>query len=164
MTDRGHKTGKDWMTIGEVATASGLSSRMIRHYESLGLLPAALRSDTGYRYYNDKALHELRFIRHARDLGFGLPQIADLLALWRDQTRSSADVQRLARQQIDELDARIAELQQMKSLLGGLVARCHGDDRPDCPILESLADGESLAGEETKRGCQHAACSGKLES
>ncbi len=155
---------KGWMTIGEVAVASGLSSRMIRHYEEQGLLPAALRSESGYRYYNDKALHELRFIRHARELGFGLPQIADLLALWRDQTRSSADVQALARQQITQLDARIAELQQMKGLLSSLVARCHGDERPDCPILDSLADGAQPSGMvEEKRGCQHAACSGKLE-
>lgn len=127
------------MTIGEVARLSGVTPKMIRHYESLGLLPGVARSQTGYRHYDDKALHELRFIRQARNLGFSLPHIAELLDLWRDRQRSSQDVKRLAEQQLLALTQKIAELQQMQLSLQRLVIQCHGDERAQCPILEGLA-------------------------
>jgi len=139
------------MTIGEVARCSGVTAKMIRHYEALGLLPAALRSAAGYRYYDETALHEIRFIRQARSWGFGLPQIAELLILWRDPSRASQEVKALAEAQLQALEQKIDELQQMQQSLRRLVSQCHGDDRPDCPILDELATEKSdLAG---KKGC-----------
>ncbi len=126
------------MNIGQASTASGVSARMIRHYEAIGLIPAAARRDSGYRDYGDAEVHALRFIRRARDMGFSIGEIGQLLALWRDQRRASADVRAMAETRLAELDRRIADLQAMRRTLSTLVASCHGDDRPDCPILEDL--------------------------
>ncbi|GGY76755.1 Cu(I)-responsive transcriptional regulator [Pseudoduganella plicata] len=127
------------MNIGQAATASGVSAKMIRYYESIGLLPAAARTDSGYRVYGEKELHVLRFIRRARKLGFSLERIADLLSLWRDDGRASGDVKRIALAHVAELDDRIRELTEMRDTLARLAHCCHGDDRPDCPILQTLA-------------------------
>lgn len=127
------------MNIGEAAKRSGVSAKMIRHYESIGLLPPASRSDTGYRRYGDKDMGTLEFIRRARALGFSLAQIGSLLGLWQDRERPSREVKVLAQQHLDSLDRKLAEIQAMKSALAHLVSCCHGDERPDCPILEGLA-------------------------
>jgi MerR family copper efflux transcriptional regulator len=127
------------MNIGQAARASGVTAKMIRHYESIGLVPRARRTDGGYRIYNGDDIHMLRFIRRARELGFSMKQIARLLGLWRNRRRSSADVRRIALQHIDELDQRIEKLQAMRRTLDELVQHCHGDRRPDCPILDDLA-------------------------
>ncbi len=128
------------MTIGQVAEASGVSAKMIRHYESIALLPAAQRSSSGYRLYSEDDLHTLRFIRRSRDLGFTLEAIRELLALWQDRQRSSSEVKAVALGHVDTLKARIGELQGMVDTLEHLARHCHGDDRPDCPILLDLAD------------------------
>lgn len=134
------------MNIGQAAKASGISAKMIRHYESVGLFPQALRTEAGYRQYGDKDLATLRFIRHARDLGFSIEQIRALLGLWQDRRRPSRQVRALAQAHIEELDAKLKDLQAMKATLEHLVHCCHGDDRPDCPIIDSLAqDGPVLA-------------------
>ena len=127
------------MNIGQAAQATGVTPKMIRHYESLGLLPAVARSDAGYRRYDERTLHTLRFIRRARDLGFSLDEIAQLLGLWADPKRASAEVRRLAERHVADLDERIARMQAMRRSLQQLVQCCHGDDRPDCPILDDLA-------------------------
>ena len=127
------------MNIGQAATASGVTAKMIRYYESIGLLPAAARTDSGYRVYGEKELHVLRFIRRARKLGFSLERIADLLSLWRDDGRASGDVKRIALAHVAELDERIRELTEMRDTLASLADCCHGDERPDCPILQTLA-------------------------
>ena len=127
------------MNIGQAAQATGVTPKMIRHYESLGLLPAVARSDAGYRRYDERTLHTLRFIRRARDLGFSLDEIAQLLGLWADPRRASAEVRRLAERHVADLDERIARMQAMRRSLQQLVQCCHGDDRPDCPILDDLA-------------------------
>lgn len=136
------------LNIGEAARASGVSARMIRHYEQTGLLPEAQRSMSGYRQYGPSDLHTLRFIQQARQLGFGIGQIAVLLDLWRDRDRPSAEVKALAQSHIAELDEKIAEMQQMRATLAALSHACHGDDRPDCPILEGLA-GPHCSAQET---------------
>ncbi len=133
------------MNIGEAASASGVSAKMIRHYERVGLVPSASRTDAGYRQYGDKDLGTLRFIRRSRDLGFSIEQIRALLGLWQDRRRPSREVKTLAEEHIRELDAKLAELQAMKATLAHLVQCCHGDDRPDCPIIETLADGNGKA-------------------
>jgi Cu(I)-responsive transcriptional regulator len=125
--------------IGEAAAATGVSAKMIRDYEKLGLIPAADRSFAGYRLYADADLHRLRFIRRARTLGFSMKQIAELMALWNDRGRPSAKVKQLALSHVGELDAKIAELQAMQRTLRALASNCHGDARPDCPILDDLA-------------------------
>ena len=125
--------------IGEASKASGVSAKMIRHYESLGLLAEARRTQAGYRIYDTNDIHTLRFVRRARDLGFSIKEIEQLLGLWRNRRRSSADVRRIAQQHITELDQKIDELQAMKRTLERLVHDCHGDQRPDCPILDDLA-------------------------
>lgn len=125
--------------IGEVAACSGVSARMVRHYEALGLLPAVSRSETGYRKYGEREVHLLRFIRRARDLGFGMKEIADLLALWRAPDRASADVKRIALAHVADLERRISEMTAMKRALAQLAECCHGDQQPDCPILDGLA-------------------------
>jgi len=125
--------------IGEAAEASGVSAKMIRHYEEIGLVPKAGRTVAGYRIYRDADLHVLRFIRRSRDLGFTMKEIAGLLGLWQNKRRASGDVKRLAAKHMADLDARIAELQGMRRTLEHLVHCCHGDDRPDCPILDDLA-------------------------
>jgi Cu(I)-responsive transcriptional regulator len=128
------------MNIGEAAKASGVSAKMIRYYEGIGLIPPAGRTEAGYRVYTDRDVHTLRFIRRARGLGFSVEQMTELLALWRDRSRASADVKRLALGHVDELRTKIAELEAMASTLQHLAAHCHGDDRPECPIIEQLAD------------------------
>lgn len=127
------------MNIGQAAAATGVTPKMIRHYESLGLLPAVARSDAGYRRYDERTLHTLRFIRRARDLGFSLDEIGQLLGLWADPQRASAEVRRLAQRHVADLDERIARMQAMRRSLQQLVQCCHGDERPACPILDDLA-------------------------
>ncbi len=127
------------MNIGEAAKGSGVSQRMIRHYEAIGLIPKAARRDSGYRDYDDKNVHTLRFIRRARDLGFSIEEIGRLLALWQDRSRSSADVKALATVRAKELRRKEDELRAMRQALETLARNCHGDDRPDCPILKDLA-------------------------
>ena len=128
-----------FMNIGDAAKASGVSAKMIRHYESVGLFAQAVRTEAGYRQYTDKEVHTLRFIRQSRALGFSIEQIRDLLGLWHNRRRSSRQVKALAQAHIEELEAKLQELQSMKTTLEHLVHCCHGDDRPDCPILEELA-------------------------
>jgi Cu(I)-responsive transcriptional regulator len=125
--------------IGEAARLSGVSAKMIRHYESIGLIPPAGRTFAGYRLYNEADLHRLAFIRRARGLGFSIRQIEALLGLWDDRSRASAEVKRLAQAHVDELAEKIAEMQAMQRTLQDLAQRCHGDERPECPILEDLA-------------------------
>ena len=131
------------MNIGEAARDSGVSAKMIRYYESVGLLPRAHRTGAGYRVYRDADVHTLRFIRRARDLGFSMEQISQLLALWRDHDRASADVKQLAQTHIVELETRAAQLMAMSRTLRHLAEHCHGDQRPECPILDDLAKGET---------------------
>ena len=126
------------MKIGEASIASGVSQRMIRHYEKIELVPAALRRDSGYRDYDERDVHTLRFIGRARDLGFPIEEIRTLLGLWHDRHRSSADVKQLALARAAELKRKAKELDEMRRSLEHLAARCHGDDRPDCPILGGL--------------------------
>lgn len=127
------------MNIGRAADASGVSAKMIRHYESIGLLPGATRTVAGYRVYRDSDVHTLRFIRRARDLGFSIKEIGALLGLWKNRRRASADVKKLAARHMRELDEKILELQQMRETLAHLARHCHGDERPDCPILADLS-------------------------
>lgn len=129
------------MNIGEAAAASGVSAKMIRHYEKIGLIDPADRTDSGYRVYDERDVHTLRFIRRARNLGFSVPDIQELLALWRNRQRASADVKALALHHLECLQAKVAEIQGMIELLEQLVAACSDDERPDCPILGDLADG-----------------------
>ncbi|MBL9062808.1 Cu(I)-responsive transcriptional regulator [Tabrizicola sp.] len=126
------------MNIGEAARASGVSAKMIRYYEETGLIPPAGRTGSGYRTYGPKEVQVLRFVRRARDLGFPMEKVGDLLALWRDRERASADVKRLAEGQIEALETRIREMMEMKAALEHLVHACAGDARPDCPILDDL--------------------------
>ena len=126
--------------IGQAASKSGVSAKMVRHYESLGLLPAVQRTDAGYRQYGDKEIHTLRFIRRARTLGFSMAEIAELLKLWQNKRRASADVKRIAQAHVADLERRIAEMQAMRQTLTELAACCAGDSRPDCPILSGLAE------------------------
>lgn len=125
-------------TIGEASKQTGLSPKMIRYYEAQGLFSPKGRSEAGYRLYEETDLHALRFIRSARELGFSLAQIAELTSLWRDRRRSSAEVKRLALTHIDELEAKAKLLQGMADTLRTLARHCHGDQRPDCPILEGI--------------------------
>ncbi|HEX6019461.1 MAG TPA: Cu(I)-responsive transcriptional regulator [Burkholderiaceae bacterium] len=127
------------MNIGQASTASAVSTKMIRHYEALGLLPKVPRTDSGYRQYDDTTVHTLRFIRRARDLGFSLPEIATLLGLWRNRRRASADVKRIALTHVSDLQRRIDEMQSMQRTLAHLAHCCAGDARPECPILDDLA-------------------------
>jgi Cu(I)-responsive transcriptional regulator len=126
------------MNIGEAAAASGVSAKMIRYYEETGLIPPAGRTGSGYRTYGPKEVQILRFVRRARDLGFPMDKVAELLALWRDRERASSDVKRLAEDQIAALEHRIREMGAMKQTLEHLVHCCAGDTRPDCPILDDL--------------------------
>ena len=129
------------MNIGQAAKSSGLSSKMIRYYESIGLLETAHRSDSGYRLYGAKDLHTLAFIKRSRDLGFSLEEVGKLLTLWQDRQRASAEVKALAGDHIAALDRKIVELTAMREILQDLVEHCHGDHRPDCPILKDLESG-----------------------
>lgn len=128
------------VTIGEASRLSGVSAKMIRHYEAIGLVPAAGRETSGYRTYLMADVHILRFVGRARSLGFPIATIAELLALWRDRSRSNADVRRLAQRHADELRRKMAELANMVAALDRLVGACAGDGRPDCPILDELAE------------------------
>lgn len=130
------------MNIGQAAKSSGLSAKMIRYYESIGLLQAANRTDSGYRIYSKDDLHTLAFIKRSRDLGFSLEEVGKLLTLWQDKGRASADVKDLARKHIVELNQKIEELAGLRDTLQDLMESCQGNDRPDCPILKSLASGE----------------------
>ena len=129
------------MNIGGVAARSGVPAKTIRYYESIGLIPKASRSSGGYRTYSDKDLATLRFVRRARSLGFSVKDVARLLALWRDSHRASAEVHRLALGHVASIDRKIAELDSIRRTLVDLTRRCHGDDRPDCPIIDELAGG-----------------------
>src|SRR5690349_9697357 len=130
------------MNISQAATASGVSAKMLRHYETIGLVPKARRTSSNYRNYTDADVHTLRFIRTARDLGFSIDDIRALLALWRDRQRPSREVKRLAERHAGELRTRIAELEAMLAALDHLAKHCHGDGRPECPILDGLAGGK----------------------
>ena len=127
------------VAIGAAARASGVSAKMVRHYESLGLLGAVARTDAGYRQYTPADVHTLRFIKRARDLGFSMAEIAELVSLWHDRQRASADVKRIAQTHVAELEKRIQAMQDMRRTLQNLLHHCHGDERPDCPILDILA-------------------------
>ena len=134
------RTPPDWpVPIGTAAQRAGVSARMVRHYEALGLLAPVARTDGGYRQYTEPDVHALRFIRRARDLGFSIAEIATLLGLWQDKARASSHVKRLAQAHIDAMSQRIADMQAMQRSLQTLVQCCHGDDLPDCPILDNLA-------------------------
>ncbi|MGR6432055.1 Cu(I)-responsive transcriptional regulator [Rhizobium sp. PAMB 3174] len=128
------------MNIGETAGASGVSAKMIRYYETVGLIRPAHRTENNYRVYGEDDVHTLRFIKRARNLGFSLEETATLLGLWRDKTRESREVKRVAEAHIDALESRIAELQDMVGTLKHLAHCCSGDNRPDCPILNDLAE------------------------
>ena len=136
--------------IGEAARTSGVSAKMIRYYESIGLIPRAARSDSGYRHYGEADIHTLRFIRRARDLGYPLETIVQLLALWRDQDRPSAEVKRIALEHAATLRRKIAELEVMVGAIEHLATHCRGDHRPDCPIMDDLADQTKKPRERTR--------------
>lgn len=140
------------MNIGRAARASGVSAKMIRHYEDIGLIGRAGRTAAGYRVYGAADLHTLRFIRQARTLGFSIEQIKELLGLWRNQRRTSRKVKELAMLHIAQLDARIEELQEIKETLSHLIACCRGDNRPDCPILDGLARVQEAGSAEVETG------------
>ncbi len=142
MTD---KTMTNTFNIGQAAERAKVSAKMVRHYEALGLLPAVLRTDSGYRQYTEREVHTLRFIKRARDLGFSMPEISELLKLWQNKRRSSENVKRIASVHLADLDRRIAELVSMKQTLASLVHCCHGDHRPDCPILDQLGQEHGAA-------------------
>lgn len=127
------------LNIGDAARASGVTAKMIRHYESIGLVKAPHRTEAGYRLYGEQDVRVLQFIHRGRALGFSLDQIRDLLALWEDKHRASADVRAMALAHIAELDRKIADMEAMRRTLESLAASCHGDDRSDCPILDDLA-------------------------
>jgi MerR family copper efflux transcriptional regulator len=127
------------MNIGEAAKTSGVSAKMIRHYEEAGLIPAATRTEANYRVYSTNDVAMLHFIKQARRLGFAMKQIALLLSLWQDRSRSSREVKELAREHVDELNLRIRELTEMRDTLDNLVKHCRGDSRPECPILEGIS-------------------------
>ena len=130
------------MNIGSAAAESGVSAKMIRHYEAIGLLPPAPRRSNAYRDYGEREVHELRFIARGRRLGFSIEEIGALLALWRDRGRSSREVRRIAESHVADLEARVGEMKAMAETLRRLVHACHGDGRPDCPILDDLAHGD----------------------
>jgi len=127
------------VTIGEAAKRSGVSAKMLRHYESLGLLGTVNRTDSGYRLYSAADVHTLRFIKRSRDLGFSMAEIAELVNLWQDHSRASASVKQVAQKHLDDLAQRIEAMQAMQRSLQNLLHHCHGDGRPDCPILDDLA-------------------------
>ena len=132
-------TTKILLNIGQAAERSGVSARMLRHYESLGLLSGVARTESGYRQYTEADIHSLRFIKRSRDLGFSMDEITELMGLWQNRRRASSSVKRIAEKHLAELEQRIADMQAMQRTLSHLVQGCHGDARPDCPILEDLA-------------------------
>ncbi len=127
------------MNIGEAARSSGVPAKTIRYYESIGLIPAASRSESGYRSFGRIDIDTLRFVQRARSLGFSVKDVARLLDLWRDRSRASSDVKALATEHVGEIDRKIAELRSMRDTLQHLAEQCHGDHRPDCPILDGIA-------------------------
>jgi Cu(I)-responsive transcriptional regulator len=127
------------VNIGSAAELSGISAKMVRHYESLGLLPRVARTDSGYRQYSEADVHTLQFIKRSRDLGFSMAEIAELVTLWQNRRRTSASVKRIAQKHVEELSTRIEAMQSMQRTLRQLLHHCHGDERPDCPILDDLA-------------------------
>ncbi|MBI2746879.1 MAG: Cu(I)-responsive transcriptional regulator [Burkholderiales bacterium] len=127
------------VNIGSAAELSGISAKMVRHYESLGLLPRVARTDSGYRKYSEADVRTLQFIKRSRDLGFSMAEIAELVTLWQNRRRTSASVKRIAQKHVDELATRIEAMQSMQRTLRQLLHHCHGDERPDCPILDDLA-------------------------
>ncbi len=129
------------MNIGQAAAASGVSAKMIRYYESIELINAVARTEAGYRVYSDADVHTLKFIRRARDLGFSVEQMSSLLALWQDRSRASAEVKRIALEHVGELERKMRELAEMAETLRHLAKNCHGDHRPDCPIINELSQG-----------------------
>ena len=133
------------MNIGDAARLSGVSAKMIRYYEEVGLITPPARNQNRYRSYAKSNIHELKFIRRARDLGFTVEQISGLMHLWRDRSRASADVKRIALEHVAALEAKQREIEEMANTLKHLAANCHGDGRPDCPIIENLAEGCSHA-------------------
>ena len=139
------------MNIGEAAQVSGVSAKMIRHYEDIGLIPKAGRTTSGYRVYSGTDLHVLSFIRQARNLGFSIGRIRDLLGLWQNKRRTSQKVKELAMNHLQELDERILELQEIRQAIAHLADHCHGDERPDCPILEGLAADHGQIVKSTKK-------------
>ena len=149
------------MNIGQAAKASGVSAKMIRYYESTGLIRPPDRSEAGYRHFSDADVHALRFVRRARDLGFTVKQIAELLALWQDRSRQSADVKQIALEQIAGLEVRIREMQAMMDTLRHLADACCGDHRPDCPILADLVNGPDHGSGAREEDQQSAPRSGK---
>jgi Cu(I)-responsive transcriptional regulator len=142
------------MNIGEAAKRTGVSSKMIRHYEAIGLLASALRNESGYRVYSERDLHTLRFIGTARSLGFSLEEIKQLLSLWQDKNRSSADVKTLVLNHINELDRKISEMSSLRTTLKTLADTCSGGDRPDCPILTGISKETSCSTGRTKPATQ----------
>ena len=139
------------MNIGDASALSGVSAKMIRYYEQIGLIPPAGRTHAGYRDYTEKDVHVLRFVRRARDLGFSVAEIDGLLQLWRNRRRRSADVKRIALDHIQDLQRRIADMQEMAATLQQLATCCSGDDRPDCPILADLEQPSAAAAGQPKR-------------
>lgn len=127
------------MNIGQAARLSGVSAKMLRHYEALGLLGQVIRTDSGYRQYTAVDVNTLRFIKRSRDLGFSMVEIAELVNLWQDRSRASANVKGIAQKHLHELETRIAAMQAMQRSLQDLLHHCHGDARPECPILDDLA-------------------------
>ncbi len=128
-----------FMNIGNASRESGVSVKMVRHYESIGILPKAVRSEGNYRLYGPNEVHTLRFIKRARDLGFSMEDIRELLGLWQNKSRRSASVKKVVGAHVDELKRKIAELESMVKTLEHLAHHCHGDHRPECPIIEDLA-------------------------
>lgn len=141
MMEMGEARQQGMLNIGETAKASGVSAKMIRHYEAINLIGTAQRTDAGYRVYSERDVQVLQFIHRSRELGFSLEQIKTLLALWQDKHRASKDVRAMANRHIAELDAKIASMQAMRRTLETLATKCHGDERPDCPILDDLSLG-----------------------
>lgn len=135
-----HRAG--FVDIGAASRASGVSAKMIRHYEEIGLVPPAGRTTAGYRIYGPADVHRLRFVKRGRALGFDMAEIGQLLSLWNHRRRKSSDVKRLAMKHVEELERKIAELEAMRRTLVGLAEHCHGDHRAECPILDDLATGE----------------------
>ena len=127
------------VNIGDAARLSGVSAKMVRHYESLGLLPKVGRTDSGYRQYTEADVHTLRFIKRSRDLGFSMQEIGELVGLWQNRRRASANVRKVAQKHAEDLAQRIEAMQEMQRTLQHLIHCCHGDERPECPILEELA-------------------------
>lgn len=139
------------MNIGEAASLSGVSTKMIRYYESVGLIPSASRTQAGYRVYSQDDVHALRFIRRARDLGFSVEQMTNLLALWSDRSRASAEVKRIALEHVAALEQKMRELRDMSKTLRHLAQHCQGNDRPHCPIIEELSGGKDAAPANTSK-------------